>query len=70
MAAESICDGCGKREPMLMSPSGNWFKPKEWYERVDPQTKRIMTACCRACVGKVAEETKTDATIMPNFMSW
>lgn len=70
MAAECICDGCGKREPMFCNASGEWYKPKVWYQRTEPKTKKTYVACCEACVKKVAAETGTDPTIMPNFMSW
>ena len=33
MAAEIICDGCGKRAKMILGATGNWFKPGDWYER-------------------------------------
>ncbi len=32
MAAEWICDGCGKREPGIATESG-WMRPRDWYER-------------------------------------
>jgi hypothetical protein len=33
MAAEWVCDGCGKREPGIPTQGGGWKKPHEWYER-------------------------------------
>ena len=38
MAAEFVCDGCGKREPGRATRDG-WRKPLRWFERqvfVDP----------------------------------
>jgi len=35
MAAESICDNCGKRAPMVAGRAGRWHKPRAWYERSD-----------------------------------
>lgn len=33
MAAEWICDGCGKREPGVATQHAGWIKPSLWYER-------------------------------------
>lgn len=61
MAAEIICDGCGKRQ--AMSHNGrDWFKPASWYERSDKEG--IQSACSRECIAKIAERTgKTDVVL-------
>lgn len=62
MAMESICDGCGKREPAEHGTSGTWHKPRQWYERSDKDG--IQTACSRECIDKIAEKTgKTDLVL-------
>ena len=59
MAMESICDGCGKREPAEQGRLGTWHKPRHWYERIDDDG--IQTACSRECIDKIAKATgKTD----------
>lgn len=65
MAAEVICDGCGKREPMVFYPNGRdgWHKPQHWYSRQDKDG--IQDACCRECVKKVAEKTGKPSTFFP-----
>lgn len=61
MAAEIICDGCGKREAAV--PAGtHWTKPRHWFERSDRDG--IQTACSRECIKKIAEKTgKTDVVL-------
>ena len=62
MGAESICDGCGKREPMIAGANGNWHKPRDWYERFDKDG--IQTARCRKCIELIAAKTgKTDGVL-------
>ncbi len=62
MAAEIICDGCGKREKMIAGKLGNWHKPDDWYQRSDDEG--IQTACSRKCIRKIAAKTgKTDIVI-------
>lgn len=62
MAAEVICDGCGKRAVMRVGQDGNWYKPASWYRRSDKDG--IQTACSRECIDKIAEKTgKTDIVI-------
>lgn len=62
MAAESICDGCGKRAPMVAGYDHNWHKPGHWYERSDRDG--IQTACCDDCIKKIARESgKTNAKL-------
>jgi len=62
MAAEAICDGCGKRAVMIASQDGCWYKPASWYERSD--RNGIQTACSRKCIDKIAEKTgKTDVVL-------
>lgn len=63
MAAESICDGCGKRAPMEHGVNGTWHKPRSWYERSDEDG--IQTACCRECIEKVAEKTGKSSLVLP-----
>lgn len=62
MAAEAICDGCGKREPMK-SNGRTWYKPSEWYERSDDDG--TQTACSRECIEKIAEKTGKTAVVVP-----
>lgn len=62
MAAEAICDGCGKREPMYYS-GRNWYKPDQWYERSDKDG--AQTACSRECIQKIAEKTGKTAVVLP-----
>ena len=62
MAAESICDGCGKRAPMVSSRNGSWHKPATWYERSD--NDGVQTACSRECIDKIAAKSgKTDVVL-------
>ena len=63
MAAESICDGCGKRAPMESGRDGNWHKPQFWYERSDDDG--IQTACSRECIDRIAEQTGKTKVILP-----
>ena len=63
MAAESICDGCGKREPMARGALGTWHKPHNWYERSDEDG--IQTACSRECIQKIAEKTGKTSLVLP-----
>ncbi len=62
MSAEIICDGCGKRQPMVQA-NGNWFKPRDWYERSDKDG--IQTACSRKCIGRIAEKTGKTRVVLP-----
>lgn len=62
MAAESICDGCGKRAPME-AWNQNWHKPGSWFERGDEDG--IQTACCRECIVKIAEKTGKTSVVLP-----
>ena len=62
MAAESICDGCGKRAPMLAGRDGRWRKPRNWYERSDEDG--IQTACSRECIDKIADESGKSRVIL------
>lgn len=63
MAAESICDGCGKRAPMEKGALGTWHKPRHWYERSDDHG--IQTACSRQCIEKIAKESGKTACVLP-----
>ena len=62
MAAEIICDGCGRREPMHNN-GRDWFKPRDWYERGDEDG--LQTACSRDCLKRVAERTGKTAVVLP-----
>jgi len=62
MAAEIICDGCGRRVPMQAS-HGNWFKPPSWYERSDDDG--IQSACSRECITKAAETSGKTSIVLP-----
>ena len=62
MSAEIICDGCGKRAPMVTS-HGNWFKPWTWFERSDDDG--IQSACSRECIEKVSKKTGKTGTVLP-----
>lgn len=63
MAAESICDGCGKRAPMVKGELGTWHKPHSWFERSDKDG--IQTACSRECIEKIAEKSGKTACVLP-----
>jgi hypothetical protein len=63
MSAEIICDGCGKRKPMVDGKDGNWHKPASWFARSDDDG--IQVACCRECVEKVASQTGKTNVILP-----
>lgn len=63
MAAEIICDGCGKREKMVEGVDGNFHKPYDWFQRSDGDG--IQVACSRECVKKVAEKTGKTFIIAP-----
>ena len=63
MAAESICDGCGKRAPMRAGEDHHWHKPYTWYERGDKDG--IQTACCRKCVDAIALGTGKTGVMLP-----
>lgn len=62
MAAESICDACGKRVKMEAGADGNWHKPRHWFERSDKDG--IQTACSRKCIETIAKDSgKTDVVL-------
>lgn len=63
MACEFICDGCGKRAPGECNKSGDWFKPRSWYERSDEGG--MQTACSRECIEKIAEKTGKTKVVLP-----
>lgn len=80
MAAEWICDGCGKRAPGTPTRMGDWRKPADWYERThyanaegkEPALfarygdfKGILTACSRRCIDRIAEKTNTHGVVLP-----
>ena len=62
MAAEIICDGCGKRLPML-NFNGTWFKPSSWYERSDENG--IQSACSRECIAVISIKTGKTSVVIP-----
>jgi len=62
MAAESICDGCGKRAPMDHY-HGKWFKPNSWFERSDEDG--CQTACSRECIKKIADKSGKTGVVLP-----
>lgn len=62
MAAESICDGCGKRQEMI-PVRGNWIKPYDWFERSDQAG--IQTACSRDCIDVIDEKNGKTRVILP-----
>ena len=64
MAAEMICDGCGKRVPMQRyENSPGWHKPFNWFQRQDKDG--IQDACSRECIQKIAQKTGKSAAILP-----
>jgi hypothetical protein len=63
MAAEMICDGCGKRAAMTANRHGDWFKPAGWLQRTDDDGTQV--ACSRQCVDKVAETSGKTGCIIP-----
>lgn len=64
MAAEWICDGCGKRAPADMSaPPRQFLKPRYWYERSGGDG--IQTACSRECIDKVATQSGKTRMVLP-----
>lgn len=74
MAAEIICDGCGRRAPMIVGALGSWHKPSAWYERTEfeekpdgsiGRPKRNYSACSRECINIIAKETGTSSTVLP-----
>lgn len=62
MAAEWICDGCGKRTPGVIGAGGDWLKPPSWYEKTVfdgedarpfgqlGRAKTTLSACSRECI--------------------
>jgi hypothetical protein len=65
MAAEFICDGCGKRESAVYYPSGTagWQKPAAWYQRQDDSG--VQDACSRTCVQAIAQKTGKTSVVIP-----
>lgn len=63
MSAESICDGCGKRQRMVTGTGGGWFKPTHWYERSDEDG--TQTACSRECIDKIAKASDKTSVVLP-----
>lgn len=62
MAAEFICDGCGKREPAVPG-AHSWAKPPQWFERGDEDG--IQDACSRECIRRIAEKTGKTSLVLP-----
>lgn len=65
MAAEWICDGCGKRAPGVFYPANprSFHKPDEWFERGDEDG--IQSACSRECIDLIAERSGKTRVILP-----
>ena len=63
MAAEWICDGCGKREPGVATRMGRWIKPSHWFERSD--NDGIQSACCKKCIDKIAATSGKTSLVLP-----
>lgn len=63
MAAEWICDGCGKRVPAVRVGNG-WGKPTSWYQRADDEDG-IQDACSRECIDVIAKATAKTRVILP-----
>lgn len=63
MAAEIICDGCGKRAPAVAGADGHWHKPRDWYERSDKEG--IQTAWSRACIDTIAAKSGKTNVVLP-----
>lgn len=61
--AEAICDGCGKRDPMVVSGAGQWYKPEGWYQRTNKDGTQLC--CSRECVDTVAERTGKTHCVLP-----
>lgn len=65
MAAEFICDGCGKRAPADRGESG-WIKPHSWFQRQDfDPPRKIQDACSRECVELASKKAGTSPVILP-----
>lgn len=62
MAAEIICDGCGKRVPMEHR-GDDYVKPHLWYQRSDKDG--IQVACSRECIRKISEKTGKTSICLP-----
>jgi len=63
MAAEAICDACGRREPMHASRRGDWLKPSLWYQRTDDDGTQLV--CSRECVERLARVTGKTNVVLP-----
>lgn len=62
MAAEYVCDGCGKRAPAEPGVY-NWCKPEEWYQRGTGNA--IQDACSRECIDRIARKTGVPGIVSP-----
>lgn len=60
---EFICDGCGKRQAVAGTRSGDFLKPRDWFQRTDDDGTQI--ACSRECIEKVANATGKTAVVLP-----
>ena len=64
MAAEFICDGCGKREPAVkQGRDWHWGKPPKWFQRADEDG--IQDACSRVCIEKIAKASGKTRVVLP-----
>jgi len=64
MANEYICDGCGEREPAVVSGgSHEWTKPPKWYQRRDEDGPQ--DACSLRCIETIAKKTGKSRMVLP-----
>lgn len=56
MAAEAICDGCGKKDPMLVDYNcpGSWLAPKGWW--LQQKGNDVYITCSAECAVQVEKE--------------
>jgi hypothetical protein len=62
MAAEFICDGCGKRAKGNEA-GDHYIKPYDWYQRSDKDG--IQLACSRPCIDRIAEKSGKTSVVLP-----
>jgi hypothetical protein len=67
MSMISVCDGCGKQAPAVAG-NHSWHKPPDWFERTEPNTGEILTACSRGCVDRVHEKRKAEGKPSTNVV--
>ena len=64
MAAEAICDGCGKREAMWQDALGKWHKPAHWYQGNTPLGWKIV--CGTGCAERICDQAMKTPTFTLN----